>query len=129
MTLTGFDGIPLGAKDPSPLLHRYDIHLKYKNAKVAHEDFCVGSVAEGSQRQISEALDLMGSREHCDSALSALSITGASGLLFIKLCQGEQDPDICFDRSLYVEDCDDQHIADVRWACSVPACLLLGKAH
>lgn len=86
MTPIAYDGVPLSAKHPSPLLHRYDIHLKYKNAKVAHEDFCVGSVAEGSLSQISEALDPMGSREYCDSALSGLSTPGASSLLFIKLC-------------------------------------------
>lgn len=118
MAPTGFDAIPFSAKDPAPLLHRHDIHLKHEDAKVAHEDFCAASVPKRSPSRMTEALYLMDFCEHCNIALSALFITGASSLLFIKFRQREQDPDICFDRCLYVKDCDGQHIADVRRACS-----------
>lgn len=118
MTPTEIDSLPFSAKHPAPLLHRHDIHLKHEDAKVAHKNFCVVSVPERSPSQMAEALDLMGCCEHCNIVLLAQSTTGRSSLLFIKLCQGEQDPDICFDRCLYVKDCGGQHIADVRRACT-----------
>lgn len=41
MVLVGRDSVPFSAEDPAALLHCHDVHLKRKDAEVAHEVFCV----------------------------------------------------------------------------------------